>query len=261
MRSSAFTVVTALLLAGSAGPAGSAVKLTADQIMRRAVVHVRVPTEDNKIKMTLIGRQGQRRERVMTLTMATAGGTDRSLARFHYPGGIRGTSLLSKEDDRGKDHQWLFMPVLGRTRRIATTQQGDSFVGSEMAYEDTKILRLEDWRFKLLGKERVGGRPCWVIESRPAPGHETSYDKTHTWIHTKTYVALKTLFFDKRGRKIKTVVSTGFKQVHPGIWRPRFQTFTSLVTNKKTILEFTQISINSKLDGGFFDARRLAEWR
>lgn len=262
MRARAYSMAAAaLLLAGSTAPARAAATLTADQIMRRAVVHVRVPTENNKIKMTLIGRQGQRRERVMTLTMATTGGTDRSLARFHYPGGIRGTSLLSKEDDRGKDLQWLFMPVLGRTRRIATTQQGDSFVGSEMAYEDTKILRLEDWRYKLLGKEKVGGRLCWMIESRPAPGHDTSYGKTNTWIHTKTYVALKTLFFDKKGRKIKTVVSTGFKQVHPGIWRPRVQTFKSLVTNKKTILEFMKISINSKLDSGFFDARRLSEWR
>jgi hypothetical protein len=240
------------------GPAHAA--LTAYQIMKRAVVHVRVPTEDNRIKMTLIGRQGQKRQRVMTLTMATTGGKDRSLARFHYPGGIRGTALLSREAGEN-DHQWLFMPVLGRTRRIATTQQGDSFVGSEMAYEDTKILRLEDWRYKLLGSTKIAGRPCWIIESRPAKHHDTSYGKTNTYIHKKTFVALKTIFFDKNGRRVKEVVSTGFRQVKAGIWRPRVQTFKSLITGKKTILEFEKIAINCKLDGVYFDSRRLTEWR
>lgn len=257
------TKLAAMVLASAllAHDTDAASELTADQIMRRAVVHVRVPTEENLIKMTLVNRQGQRRERTMTLSMATTGGQDRSLARFHYPGGLRGTSLLSREDTQGQDHQWLYMPVLGRTRRIATTQQGDSFVGSEMAYEDTKVLRLEDWRYRKLGREKIGGRPCWVIESRPAKGHDTSYGKTNTWIHTETYVALKTLFFDKQGRRLKTVVSTGFREVHRGIWRPRVQTFNSLVDGKKTILEFQRIRINADLAEALFDSRRLAEWR
>jgi hypothetical protein len=240
---------------------GGAAELTADQVMRRGIKNVRVPTESSRIKMTLINRQGQKRERLMSIDNDTSGKGDKSLARFLYPGGIRGTALLSVEDSDGKDRQWLYMPVLGRVRRIATTEMGDSFMGSELAYEDTKILHLEDWKFKMLGKEKIGGRLCWVIESRPAPRHETSYGKTKTWVEMQSYVALKTLFYDKKGRETKHIVSTGIHQASPGIWRPRRNTFVSLVTGQQTIMDYEKISINISLDKGLFDPRRLSQWQ
>jgi negative regulator of sigma E activity len=234
---------------------------SADSIMKRAIKHIRVPTEENRMKMTLINRRGQKRVRIMSISAATTRGKDRSIARFHYPGGIRGTALLSRERKGSDDAQWLFMPVLGRVRRIATTQMGDSFMGSELAYEDVKSLRLEDWQYKLLGKQTYAGRTCWVIESRPAEGHDTSYGKTKTWIDAKLYVPLKTLFYDKQNRPLKVVVAENIKKVAPGVWRPRKQTFISLRTRKKTVIEYQKTLINRPIAESVFDQRRLAQWR
>ncbi|MBW2730827.1 MAG: outer membrane lipoprotein-sorting protein [Deltaproteobacteria bacterium] len=234
---------------------------SADAVMRQAIKHLRVPTEQSRIKMILVNRRGQKRTRIVSISSSTTKGHDRSVARFNYPGGIRGTALVSHEGRDGKDTQWLFMPVLGRTRRIATTQMGDSFMGSELAYEDIKTLRVEDWSYKMLRKERFSKRPCWVIESRPVAGHDTSYGKTETWIDVELSVALKTMFFDKEMRPLKVVVSQGIEQVATGIWRARRHTFISLRTKKKTVMDYEKIVINAPLEESIFDQRRLAQWR
>ena len=58
--------VIALLLVATVAPIaapGVASDLTADDVMRRGIKNVRVPSESNRVKMTLVNRQGQKRER------------------------------------------------------------------------------------------------------------------------------------------------------------------------------------------------------
>ena len=74
-----------------------------------------------EMRMRLFDRQGRARERVMSLlTMKGVGDDgDRTLVRFTYPNDIRGTSFLVWEHPRGDDERFLFLPALGRVRRIA----------------------------------------------------------------------------------------------------------------------------------------------
>src|SRR5262249_12991662 len=56
---------------------------------------------------------------------------DRLLIRFSFPNDIRGTSFLVWEHPKSDDERFLYLPSLGRVRRIAGTETQESFVGSD----------------------------------------------------------------------------------------------------------------------------------
>ena len=91
-----------------------------------------------ELRMRLFDRQGRVRERVLTmLTLQGQKGTgDRSLIRFTYPNDIRNTAFLVWEHPDADDERFLYLPALGRVRRIAGQEKDESFVGSDLSYED-----------------------------------------------------------------------------------------------------------------------------
>src|SRR5437763_7707939 len=113
----------------SIGPATAQPRLTAAQIARR--VQDRDTGRDSRaeMRMKLFDRHGRVRERALTIATLrgrdnpgaarTAPDGDRLLIRFTYPNDIRGTSFLVWEHPKADDERFLFLPSLGRVRRIA----------------------------------------------------------------------------------------------------------------------------------------------
>ncbi|MEX2480589.1 MAG: DUF1329 domain-containing protein [Gammaproteobacteria bacterium] len=54
------------------------------------------------------------------------------------PGDVAGTNLLIfyNSDDRAEEQGWMYVPLLRRVRRVATTMRTDSFLGSDIMIED-----------------------------------------------------------------------------------------------------------------------------
>lgn len=110
------------------------------------------------LRMRLFDRQGRPRERSLTL-LAMAGGAgrsvpaDRTLIRFTEPADIRGTGLLVWEQPAGDDERFLYLPSLGRVRRIAGSEAQESFVGSDFTYEDIGGRELDRYDYALLDEQ------------------------------------------------------------------------------------------------------------
>lgn len=127
-----------------------------------------------RLRMRLFDRQGRARERALTL-LAIKGGPgrpvpgDRSLIRFAEPADIRGTAFLVWEQPgiagspRGDDERFLYLPALGRVRRIAASETQESFVGSDFTYEDIGGRRLDDYTYALLDDSSSWTGPGGVI--------------------------------------------------------------------------------------------------
>ena len=87
------------------------------------------------MKMKLVDRHGRSRERVLEVTTlrgrgapgvpATAPDGDRLLIRFNFPNDIKGTSFLVWEHPAADDERFLYLPSLGRVRRIAGSETQD----------------------------------------------------------------------------------------------------------------------------------------
>src|SRR3954464_6421792 len=146
--------------------------LTAEQVAR--AVQDRDTGRDSRaeLHMKLFDRRGRARDRAMTLLTLRRSTGDRSLIRFTYPNDIRGTGFLVWEHPREDDERFLFLPSLGRVRRIAGSEAQESFVGSDFSYEDIGGREFDDYTYALADESAAwtepGGaaRPAYRLESR-----------------------------------------------------------------------------------------------
>ncbi len=143
--------------------------VTADWIARQ--IDTRDTGRDSRLEMQmrLFDRQNRKRERTLTVigldgtaNPASGGIADRTLVRFTYPNDIAGTSFLVWERPSGDDDRFLFLPALGRIRRISGAERQESFVGSDFTFEDIGGRALEDYSYSLLETEAA-----WLALTRP----------------------------------------------------------------------------------------------
>src|SRR2546426_7535803 len=127
-----------------------------------------------EMRMRLFDRQGRVRERSMTLLALRGTGEigDRLLVRFTYPNDIKGTGFLVWEHPDADDERFLYLPALGRVRRIAGEEKQDSFVGSDLTYEDIGGRDVADYTYAFVDETarwtapNASAHDAWLIESR-----------------------------------------------------------------------------------------------
>ena len=107
------------------------------------------------MRMKLFDRQGRVRERALSISSMRGGPGrpvpgDRSLVRFTHPNDIKGTAFLVWEQADADDERFLFLPSLGRVRRIAGSEAQESFAGSDFTYEDIGGREFEEYTYRLI---------------------------------------------------------------------------------------------------------------
>ena len=107
------------------------------------------------MRMKLYDRQQRVRERALSLISIRGGAgrpvpADRSLIRFTHPADIKGTGFLVWEQPDADDERFLYLPSLGRVRRIAGSEAQESFVGSDFTYEDIGGREFENYTYRLI---------------------------------------------------------------------------------------------------------------
>ena len=136
---------------------------------------------ESKVLMILRDAGGDESiRRMRTLALEVIGDGDKSLIIFDEPRDVRGSAFLSHSHPTAEDDQWLFLPAIKRTRRIASRNKSGPFMASEFAYEDMASFELEKYQFRYLRDEEVNGVMCYVIERIPADKF-SGYSKTIAW--------------------------------------------------------------------------------
>lgn len=190
------------------------------------------------MEMTLIGASGKRslrRLRVKVLEVANDG--DKNLAIFDAPADVKGTAFLSHTHIRNPDDQWLYLPSLRRVKRIAPANKTAPFMGSEFSYEDLASPEVEKYTYKYIGDDTVAGQPAFLLERYPVDKH-SGYNRQLVWVEQNRYIALKTVFYDRRGEKFKTLISKQFRLYLDRYWRATEMDMENHLSGKRTELRW-----------------------
>src|SRR5687768_16213086 len=100
-------------------------------------------------------------------------GDSRSVALILEPINDKGIGTLTYEyEDAAKDADlWIYLPALGKVKRLQTSKENSdesgSFFGSEFSIEDLEIKKVHEFTYKIVREETYNRRPVWVIESTP----------------------------------------------------------------------------------------------
>jgi len=201
--------------------------------------------ETRFMTMILINAQGQ--ESVRKLLFAGREDMNRrekTVVHFDFPPDVKGTALLTHEHGEQDDDQWLYLPSLKRVKRIASSNQSGSFMGSEFAYEDLVVRQIEKYTFRYLGDEVIDGQDCYVIERTPK-NRNSGYSKVVRWRMKSNLQELRTDYYDRKGELLKQRFMTGHRLID-GFWRVSKMTVKNVQTNKASVLTFDDVKL--KLD-------------
>jgi hypothetical protein len=222
-----------------------------------------------ELKMRLFDRQQRVRERDLTiLTMRpaatgarTAGSGDRVLIRFTYPNDIRDTAFLVWEHPGADDERFLYLPALGRVRRIAGAETQDSFVGSDFTYEDISGREFDSYTYAMVEADATwtgpdGQRaPAYRIESRARDG-QARFPRIVSTIRKDHFVAVHADIYNRRNDLEKVYAVRRLEQIQ-SIWTLSEIVMTNTVAQTRTELTTKSVRYNTGLKEADFSRREL----
>ena len=132
--------------------------------------------------MILIDKNGNQRRRTLRVQRMDVGPDEHSLMFFLDPADVKDTGLLTYDyDDASRDDdQWLYLPALKKTKRIAAGDKSGSFMGSDFSYADMTERNLAHYDYRLLEEKVEDGVKVWQVEAIPNTPQEidqTGYTK------------------------------------------------------------------------------------
>lgn len=211
--------------------------------------------------MTLRNRHGQESQRELrTKTLEQHGDGDKSLVIFARPADIKGTALLTFAHLDGTDDQWLYLPALKRVKRIASSNQSGSFMGSEFSYEDFSSNEVEKFDYKFLREETLDGHPCTVLEQYPKHP-KSGYTRQVAWYSNEYFRILKIDYYDRKNDLLKTLTATDFTLYEDKHWRPRSMYMLNHQNGKSTTLVWDSYAFKTGLTDRDFDKSALERVR
>lgn len=267
----AATLVVSALAAPLDGqnPAAETPRWVAEQIENRDT------GRDSRMEMTmrLFDRQGRMRERALLIaalkgapqrTPASADAiTDRVLIRFLAPNDIKGTGFLVWEHANAEDERFLYLPALGRVRRIAGAEKQESFVGSDLSYEDLGGRDLEDYTYAFAEPDASwtapDGRthPVWQLESR-AVAKNSAYPRTVSSVRKDNFVVVAAEIFNRRNERERKYDVRRLEQIS-GVWTAMDVVMVNELQRTRTELVVTQARYNTGLSDADFSRRVLEQ--
>jgi hypothetical protein len=244
----------------------SAAELTGADIVQRCDMD-KNPGKDQRTLLTVILQDaaGSEKKNVYRRYWKDFGGkkqfSDKLVLFTQFPPDARGTGFMrwSYVPGIGKNaEQFLYLPSLNSTRRVSVRDPGDSFLGSDLTYQDISPRLLKQDEHRLLSEESRDGESYYVVESVPREENPL-YGKVVAWYQKAPDWAdcnkRRVEYFDDRGNKIK--VQTLSWQKVDGAWAWDEVFVENLKVGHSTIFRVTDVNINVGLEDGVFTERML----
>jgi hypothetical protein len=216
-----------------------------------------------EMRMRLFDRQGRVRERALLLLARRDPAGDKTLVRFTYPNDIKNTGFLVWEHPGADDERFLYLPALGRVRRIAGEEKQESFVGSDLSYEDIGGRDIADYTYVFSDPNATWTAPdgskhaAWALESR-AKDTNADYPRSVSLVRKDNFVVVHADIFNARNERAKVFDVKKLDRVD-NIWTVLSLVVTNERDRTRTELETIAIRYNVGLGENDFSRRQLEQ--
>ncbi|MBU0485977.1 MAG: outer membrane lipoprotein-sorting protein [Proteobacteria bacterium] len=238
--------------------------LTAREIMEKVDARDDGDNISLNTEMILIDKNGYERVRQIKGFMKDKGKDTWRIQFFLEPADVKNTGFLTYDYYSGEkdDDQWLFLPELHKTKRIASSDKSSAFMGSDFSYADMNRRVLDEWQYELLKESTVDGHKVWLIEAKPASKtveDRYGYTKSVAFIRQDIFFPVRAIHWVKDGDKLKYMEVKKLEQID-NIWvatETHMKTTKNKATLHSTILRWKEIKYNQEIDESLFTVRRL----
>lgn len=220
--------------------------------------------------MILMDKGNQKRLRNIKTIRKEYGKDTKGIIFFLTPADVRNTAYMSFDwDDAVKeDDSWLYLPALGKVKRVAAGDKSGSFMGSDFTYSDINGIKIEDWDYTFIKESySLEGKDTWVIQGLPKKQAkqrvmaQTGYLKSMMWVQKENLVVVKAKYWVKKGKKIKYFKAEKIQNIN-GIWTPLKLTMVTTSKGKVThssILKVSNVRYNLPIKDTYFTTRSMEQ--
>ncbi|QHI36103.1 hypothetical protein IMCC3317_14570 [Kordia antarctica] len=189
----------------------------------------------------------------------------KSLDMIILPIADKGTNMLVwKEADQDDNNFWLYLPALGKVKRIASTNDGGetgSVFGTEFSIEDVSTRKIKDYTYKILGEETLNNRPVWKVESVPTAqrASKTFYSKAISFVDKERFVILKDELYDRNGKLFKQLITKKVDKIN-GFWIVTQSAMINLTARRITNYDVLSADFDLQIDDEFLTQRAMTDF-
>ena len=174
---------------------------------------------------------------------------------FLEPKSDRGISFLKIERKNRDDEMKMWLPAFKKIRRISSRKKGDSFMGSDLSYEDLSTRDMEDYLFNLKEDQNLNGKIYYTLESIPKKKLNSFYNSHVSLVDKITFNIVKEYSYDLNGKLLKEKEYT-YKKIKMFDTLEYIKVFN--VQNKhSTQIKFTNIEVNKNISEDSFSEQNL----
>lgn len=238
-------------------------ELTGLQIVQRMDSLGSVKDLTAQLDMKTAQKSGTKNFYKMSMVVkGTPDGGRKMLIRMLGPATIKGTAILSISRPGVADETWLYLPALGKPRRIAASERGGSFMGSDFSYEDMGLINASDFTYNLVRTEKVDGEDMYVVDSIPVSESAKSssgYASKTWWVRKDTFTRARAECRNSSGKVIKVLRSWKVFELVPGSYFTSFMEMTNVKSGSATLLTFSEMKANTGVSDALFSVEQLGK--
>jgi outer membrane lipoprotein-sorting protein len=233
----------------------------AASIMDLARQRIQTQTISTRARMVTAARSGSNTEQILEQYSKDGPRGARTVVVFQSPANVAGTRFLTMDNETGGSDNWIYLPALGKVRRIAASESGGSFMGTDFSYDDISFMSRDTDRdnHSVLREENLNGRACYVIQSLPRDT-DAPYSRTLTWVDKSSSLIYKSEFYDRRGSLLKIMEMSDYREVQ-GQLTPMQTKISTVAAGTSTTIFIDVIRYNSPIPESVFTTAFLETGR
>ena len=205
------------------------------------------------MNMEITNKKG--RKRTLKVKSISKDNSEKQILWFLSPADDKGIAYLKIEHKNKDDEIRLWLPAFKKIRRISAKKKADSFMGSDLSYEDMTSRQIEDYNFTIIKEENINNQDCYVMKSEPKKGIKSEYSKHLTWITKDKYLPVKEESYDNKNKLLK---AKSFKYVNLNSFDLVSEIFVENMQKKtNTLLKLSNLRVNTNVKDNLFQEKNM----
>ncbi len=193
-----------------------------------------------------VQRSGQETTYVLAVI---SDGRERSLVQVKAPAREAGQAFLIDGDNL-----WIYNPRLKRALRLPPSGRSESFLGSDISYNDLGGRDLEqDYTPRVLAEDKN----IISLELTPKPRAPTPYGKLVIKADAQTFAPAETVYYDQRGQAVKKITFSEYVKAGTRLFPTRIAIEDVLRAGNRTLATYSAYQFGIATPDGCFTLRAL----
>lgn len=211
--------------------------------------------------MTLTDKNGAKKTRKLEMFTQETEAQSASFTRFLEPADVAGTRFLTITKKGGDSDQRIYLPALKKVRKIAASGKDGDFVNSDLSYYDLEDREYGDSEYTLLAQ----GEKLPAFEGRTfnklqlvSKDKNSPYSKSIVWLDATDSFIYRVETYGKDGTLWKIIQFPKVEEFK-GCLLPVRTEVENRKKGSKTVLEMTNITVNTGLKASLFSEKSLEQ--